>query len=302
MLNYNIDITFGIPIFNSEKYIGEMLDCFSTSKDFKYEILIVNDGSTDNSVEICSKKRNSNIRIINQNNQGVSQARNKIIQEAHGKYLTFVDSDDLIHFDQYLKAYQIIEVEQSDLFIPSKKYELNELIEKEIINSPCMKIYNTKLLRDKKILFDKNISLGEDLLFNLKYYNICSKISFYNLDMYIYRSVNTNSLTQKYRKNKFEELMRVNEECKKMYNNKKIVNSLEYIRIKNNFSCLKSELINNRNGKDEIYRYIQKIRKYKIFRIKKLNTLKTSFIYYIWYLFPKYFLICLVKIRIRGNN
>ena len=95
-------ITFGIPMYNSEMYIKELLDCFDHDCEISYEILILNDGSKDNSENICRNYNNKNIRLINEKNSGVSVARNNIIKNALGKYLTFIDSDDLIDFKKYI--------------------------------------------------------------------------------------------------------------------------------------------------------------------------------------------------------
>ena len=292
-----IDITFGIPMYNSEKYIGSLLECFRKSNVFNYEILIVNDGSTDNSESICLKKKELPIRIISQENSGVSTARNKIIKEANGKYIAFIDSDDLIYFDEYEKALMKMIEEEADLLIAGNRYSISKLIEKEIINSPH-KIYRTQLLRDRKIFFNKNISLGEDLLFNLDYYNNCISICFYEREIYNYRQVNTSSLTAKYRNNKFEELMFVYEKCNNMFSEKKVKKALEYIRIKNCFSCLKSELYYKKKHKEEITKYIKKLRSYKKFNFTILNSVKANFIYYIWYLSPRWLLVRIISLSI----
>ena len=294
----HINITFGIPMYNSEKYIGSLLDCFQKSKMFNYEILIINDGSTDNSVSKCLEKKNLPIRIINQKNSGVSASRNKIIKEAKGDYIAFIDSDDLIFFAEYECALMKLIKEDSDFLIPSKNMKLTELIEKEVINSP-IKIYKTQLLKENEILFDKEISIGEDLLFNLNCYNNSISICFYDNEIYNYRKINNNSLTTRYRSNKFEELMYVYEKCNNIFYDKKIKKSLEYIRIKNSFSCLKSEIYYNKKNKFELKKYIKKIKHYKKFRLIVLNTIKANCMYYMWYLLPSSLLIFLVKKTLR---
>lgn len=294
----HINITFGIPMYNSEKYIGSLLDCFQKSKMFNYEILIINDGSTDNSVSKCLEKKNLPIRIINQKNSGVSASRNKIIKEAKGDYIAFIDSDDLIFFAEYECALMKLIKEDSDFLIPSKNMKLTELIEKEVINSP-IKIYKAQLLKENEILFDKEISIGEDLLFNLNCYNNSISISFYDNEIYNYRKINNNSLTTRYRSNKFEELMYVYEKCNNIFYDKKIKKSLEYIRIKNSFSCLKSEIFYNKKNKFELKKYIKKIKHYKKFRLIILNTIKANCMYYMWYLLPSSLLIFLVKKTLR---
>lgn len=279
-------ITFGIPMYNSEMYIKELLDCFDHDCEISYEILILNDGSKDNSENICRNYNNKNIRLINEKNSGVSVARNNIIKNALGKYLTFIDSDDLIDFKKYIDMVNEAQKNNYDLLIniPNniKKKSIDYLIEKEIINSPCMKIYNTKLLRDNKILFDKNINLGEDLIFNIKYFKTIKNIGFYYGNIYNYRKINMSSLTIKYRKEKFETLMSVNNICRLLLNSKKINKAFEYIRIKNCFSCIKTE----KNNKSLNYEYIKKLKKYKKREYLFLNSIKSTIIYNAWYILP----------------
>ena len=298
--NSSIELTFGIPVYNAEKYISDLLDCFKSESKINYEILIINDGSTDKSLSMCMKKRNLNIRIINQKNKGVSYTRNRIIKEARGKYITFIDSDDLIIFDAYEKSYEILSSQDAELLIFSREYSLQKLIEKEIINSPCKKIYSKKLLIDNNIWFHNNISLGEDLLFNLNYYKLNPKIVFCNVEMYIYRKINNASLTLKYRKDKFEELMIVNEECKKMFKEKKIKKSFEYIRIKNCISCIKTEFYHA--DKEQFKKYVKKIKKYRKKQFLILNDIKSTIIYNIWYTLPVTFIIKISNIMIGGKK
>lgn len=93
-----VKYSFVVPVYNTEKYLKKCLDSLEkqTFKDF--EIIVVNDGSTDNSMEILSKyeKKYDNIKIINQKNQGLSMARNNGVKKVRGKYLLFVDSDDYV--------------------------------------------------------------------------------------------------------------------------------------------------------------------------------------------------------------
>ncbi len=279
-------VTFGIPMYNSEKYIEELLECFDTNSNLSYEILIVNDGSTDNSKEICTSFKNDKIRIIDEINSGVSIARNSIINNAYGKYLTFIDSDDLIIFEKYVEMVNMVEENDYDLLInipyKTNKCSISYLIEKEIINSPCMKIYKTEILKDDNICFDKKLDLGEDLVFNFEYYKVIKNVGFYYGDIYNYRKINSSSLTIKYRKNKFESLMNVNEICRSLLDSKKILKALEFIRIKNCFSCLKTEKSNKSLSLD----YVKKLKNYKKRESIILTSLKSTFIYNVWYLLP----------------
>ena len=84
-----------IPLYNKEKQIAKTLQTVLNQTYQNFEIVIVNDGSTDRSVDEVKKFLNSRIRLINQKNGGVSAARNRGIKEAKGEYLAFLDADDI---------------------------------------------------------------------------------------------------------------------------------------------------------------------------------------------------------------
>lgn len=90
------DISFIVPIHNTEKYLEQCLNSITIQKDISYEVILINDGSSDNSLLICEnyKNNNKNIKIIDTNNKGVSVARNLGINESKGEYVCFLDSDD----------------------------------------------------------------------------------------------------------------------------------------------------------------------------------------------------------------
>ena len=94
-------ITIIIPVYNSESYLEECLDSVIKQDYSNLEIILVNDGSTDKSIEICIKysQIDSRIVVINSINKGVSSARNIGLKNANGKYVIFVDSDDEIEYD-----------------------------------------------------------------------------------------------------------------------------------------------------------------------------------------------------------
>ena len=87
-----------IPIYNAEAYISECLQSVGNQSYKDFEVICVNDGSPDNSADICQRfvNKDKRFRLINQENGGVSSARNRALKEAKGEYVCFVDSDDVI--------------------------------------------------------------------------------------------------------------------------------------------------------------------------------------------------------------
>lgn len=92
------DLSIIIPAYNSEKYISKCLNSiFNQHTKFNYEVIVINDGSTDNTLNILnSYKHNNNLIIITQKNSGISEARNKGLEVSSGQYIMFVDADDLL--------------------------------------------------------------------------------------------------------------------------------------------------------------------------------------------------------------
>ena len=101
-----IDISILMPVYNAEKYLNETIDTIKNQSFSNWELIIVDDGSIDNSKEICTKLMNDDKRIkyIFQENLGVSHTRNVALENAQGKYIVFVHSDDLESLTQLVNC------------------------------------------------------------------------------------------------------------------------------------------------------------------------------------------------------
>lgn len=269
-----------VPIYNSELYLDECIKSIINQTYKNIEILLLDDGSTDNSLTICNKykKEDSRIRIIKKNNSGVSNTRNIGITKSLGEYIAFVDSDDVI--DKRYIEYLIKDIDDTYFNVckskiiysnnlqnlKNTKYKKNELEKKDfiylseinVLNSPCYKLFNRKIIKENRIKFNENLSLGEDLLFNLDYLKHIKKIYIVDNELYCYRKSNTKSLTKKYRPNmeeiqllllnKFEEFFyKIKGKYEKTYNTQ-IVNFISAI-IVNEY----------RNNNINFYKKIRKI-------------------------------------------
>ena len=102
-----IKISIIVPVYNTEKYLGVCLDSLISQTYKDIEIICVDDGSTDNSLQILNDyaAKDSRIKILTQKNQGPSVARNLGLEKAKGEYITFVDSDDWVSIDMCEKIY-----------------------------------------------------------------------------------------------------------------------------------------------------------------------------------------------------
>lgn len=183
-------VTIVIPVYNSEKYIAKCLESVlnQTYKDF--EILVINDGSKDNSKKIIdeyAEKYPEKIKAIHQENKGVSITRNNAIKMVKTEYIMFMDNDDFIDKDYIEVLVENIEKEKYDVVIsgyrrPNENGKIlktmkleNEEWSKMMILAPWAKIYRTNYLVENNIEFLNN-NIGEDVYFNLQAMLISNKI------------------------------------------------------------------------------------------------------------------------------
>ena len=216
-----VDISIIVPIYNAENYIEETIKSIIAQTFKNIEIILVNDGSTDSSLEICEKflKQDNRIVLINKKNQGASASRNEGLKVAKGKYIMFIDSDDLYLNDTCEHMYNVIEQTNSDYVIGNYQmiendgqrwnscaFDLNKYYEMEIdlndheksffvLNStPWNKIYRTDFLKKYDITF-KVPAPAEDSYFTLLCYIKAKKGYYTPKIMYLYRN-STNSLSK----------------------------------------------------------------------------------------------------------
>lgn len=222
-----IKVSIIVPIYNVEKYLSKCIESICNQTLEEIEIILVNDGSTDKSLEIIEeyKKNDSRIRVINQKNKGVSIARNNGLKIAKGEYIAFVDPDDWIDKNMYevlyLESKSEYDVVLCDHTIKDKnrsilkKYEINNntvLYRKEIINeivpqfiegvisTTCWdKIYKRAFLEKNKLEF-KDIRRIEDLYFFMDILNSINTLVYVPKSFYNYRIVD-NSLSRRYYEN-----------------------------------------------------------------------------------------------------
>lgn len=224
----SIDVSVVVPVYNGSDYIGETLESI-LNQDFKsYELVIVDDGSTDNSLEIIKNnlsKSNIQNKVITQENKGVSNARNVGVENSSGKYVIFVDDDDIIasnhisclfenirdndgSFTEMLKITEdgeIIDMQELYLAISSKsKISSKDLIKlelkMEIPFSFCQIMYKKELLKEK---FNEDFLYGEDTDFALRNLTYMDYLGICPEPTYFYRQ-RENSATKKADFKRFE--------------------------------------------------------------------------------------------------
>ena len=231
-MNSKIKISIIIPVYNAGNYIKKCIDSILSQTYENFEVIVINDGSSDNSWELLNKyySDNKKIKLFNQENKGVSMTRNFGIDNANGDWITFVDADDWIENNTLERIVNIIEqnnnleIIMSNLFYnrgseQKKAYELSDLLvdennKKELIdtmiaidygqkkyglkfgNCRCIggKFYKSKLIKENNIKFPTDIVSYEDGIFNL-YSNHLAKETYILSDALYHYYFNVNSRT-----------------------------------------------------------------------------------------------------------
>ncbi len=222
-------ISIIVPVYNGEESVKNCIDSIRNQTYENIEIIIVNDGSTDDTERICKRLclKDDRIILINQDNKGASDARNTGIDNSKGEYIQFVDSDDYIesnmvqsliercidseytmvmcgYFREFISpaGTTVNQVTILNAFIKNKdifSQYFAELYNSAYINFSWNKLYLSEIIKDNKLRFDNNCSLGEDLVFNLNFIKHSCKILILNKALYHRVEENTLSLSRKFR-------------------------------------------------------------------------------------------------------
>ncbi len=208
-----------IPCFNAKNTIVDCVKSIKNQSFENYEVIIIDDGSTDNTVELAreSISDKANFTIISKENEGVSIARNVGIQASLGKYLIFLDSDDSVSEDYLSKAHLILSNNDYDILFfnyyavsgkkairqnnfefegevkPDKVKEM--FLEGRIKNNPWDKTFKRSTIVDNGILFPERITVAEDALFTFKAINVSKRMFFFD-EAFVYYRLDTNGVTK----------------------------------------------------------------------------------------------------------
>lgn len=243
----NVLISIIIPVFNKEKYIAECLTSIITQTYTNLEILLIDDGSTDKSGQICDQFSNEDkrIKVIHKANGGVSSARNTGLRLAQGECISFVDADDCVDKEYISKMYEKIIDTKADIsfcgyskLINTNLYEINESLPeyvnvntqdeafvdflcrlftlKNYIFGSCCRILFRKTLA-KDIYFNPSIKISEDLLFLVNLMLKAKAITSVNQPLYFYRQVSA-SVSQSYKRDYLNNQVQLYLELEKIFN------------------------------------------------------------------------------------
>jgi len=249
--------------FNKGKYIAQCIESILSSSLQDIELIIVDDGSCDESRAIIRRyiERYPEIKYIEQPNKGVSNARNRGLSYAFGEYVTFVDADDYVNPDAYLILYQLGKENNADTVIGNIKLfdqsgirplsYMNSLFTKDggvdirhIKNNPelnltpsvCNKLFKRELLVNGNVLFDEELSIGEDLLFTQRCLYLSNKTVLKNTDTVYYRSIQESERLSKQKGIEyFRELLKLQQKIVSLYEEldiKTYIHAIEHRQFK----------------------------------------------------------------------
>ena len=229
-----------VPVYNAESVLHYCVDSILNQTFKDYELILVDDGSTDGSGALCDEYAltNENVLVKHMENQGVSVARNTGIELAKGEYICFVDSDDYVEkdflqemvgkaeegFDFVLTAYQwvddynhnafkIVIYKEKESYSVVDKNSLMDLSSLVLLSQPWNKLFKRKIIIENNIRMPEDISLGEDTVFVYRYLSsiINHKFLVINKLLYNYFSNSSDSLLNKYRSDLFEISVKLND-------------------------------------------------------------------------------------------
>lgn len=259
-----IKVSIIIPCYNVEKFIVKALESAINQTMRDIEIIVINDGSQDNTLPIINRyaKQDKRIKVINQKNQGLSFSRNIGIKRARGEYIQHLDGDDWLELNTCELAYNYAKKINADIVcydliregedgqysiitfenlkegvMYNQSICLKELYKESFNINSVSKLIKRKLYIENNILHPENISLGEDLFTVLKLLLIPTKIGKINQCLYHYK-LNINSITNSLKSRKLSDLNKGFKEVEKFILKKNItleleeIKSLKYLKIR----------------------------------------------------------------------
>ena len=295
-----------IPAYNCGKTLKKTVESIIASDLKDYEIIIVNDGSTDDTALVCKSlcDQYGVIKYSEQENSGVSAARNKGISTATGEYIMFFDADDTSEENGFIECVDIIKSEKPDILVfgmsfdyykngkiyrreelvPEQtgmlnkiqiKAELESLYSKNSLSSACNKLYRRALISDNNILFNTDYFLMEDFLFSLECLKVCENIYCLPKALYHYKQSENE-------KNASNRLKRITNLCEYVLPFKTAINELAGgekgdIVFNNFFLMLLSQKMYYANKK-EIKKLAESLKSNKLFNEIKLGKIPARYI------------------------
>lgn len=230
-----------IPVYNAENTIERCIESVLCQTYKNYEVIIIDDGSQDNSGRICDGFAESNIKVFHQENQGVSAARNQGIQVASGEFLMFLDADDYLMENcldilvqvpadliigsiayNYGNGRVVNQVEREDLLVERNEFSsiLPSLLDESRLNYPHAKLYSRRILSENNLFFEDYLNTySEDTIFTFNYLLYCRNL-YISGKVVSHYCPGPDGLGRQFKKDRYQKNQKLNffleEICKKM--------------------------------------------------------------------------------------
>lgn len=220
-----------VPVYNAQDRLKVCIESVLSQSFGDFELILVNDGSTDNSLSVCEEyaAKEQRIKVVDKENSGAGETRNAGLDVAEGDYVIFIDSDDTVHTQMFESLLDLmcakenadmvccnhcIEFAQGGDMINNEKLEIEEdpfvtsdrqraLFIMEKTRSFCYlwnKIFRRSIIEDNNIRFEKQFVTGQDLDFVIKYYYHTNTVVMTNKPLYVYYKDGIGSLCSRYKK------------------------------------------------------------------------------------------------------
>ena len=226
----NISLSVIIPVYNGSKYLEKAVNSVTECNDKDFEVILIDDGSTDDTPALCDKlqEKDSRIHTFHIENYGVSNARNFGIEKAKGEFLTFLDADDEFFAGAFEKAKADLVNQENDLIIypysitdengneekvielfgsekPTKKEIFMHFINSSKMNFCWGKIYRTEFVKKNSVKFDTSLDVGEDIDFQLSLFKYEPRVEYCFTKLIKYRQISS-SVMHRYDFTRFDNL------------------------------------------------------------------------------------------------
>ena len=230
-----IKVSFVVPVYNAEKYLAKSIESMLGQSLKEMELILVNDGSKDNSLAICEEyaKKDSRITVINKKNEGACIARNTGIARAKGKYIQLADADDYIDNNMLEEQYNLAEKNNAEVVMCGMKFDVHQkdgqvviseahykdmvlssqeeikpifmdLFDNLLFNYTHNKLYNSEFLKKNNLKFIDWLPIDQDTNFNIDVFKVLNKLTISSKAYYHYVKTFEETIVTRYHANKFK--------------------------------------------------------------------------------------------------
>lgn len=234
-------LTLLMPVYNAEEFLEQALQSLQNQNFQNWKLIIINDGSTDSSAQVCDSyaKIDPRIQVIHQENNGVAETRNRLLNQIDTPYFSFVDADDeldstlyevlmshmltmdvdlvMCGYKEQKRSHEVV-IQEIERTYQSGIFELDQMQETFMtfsntltLNPLWNKVYKTSIFKELGIVFPK-LETGEDIVFNLNYLKGCQKIYMEEKTLYSYIRRQKESITTSYVENLYEKGLEIHEQ------------------------------------------------------------------------------------------